>query len=167
MTHSTSDAAPGLEALRPLVGKWHTEGKQFEGPFGPASAFAAVETFEWLEGGHFLVHRMDGHFGARPAACVDIWGLNDERQLFCQTYYNDGKSNTWQVQASGHALTLNGSWAKGTGPALRVRYTAQVIEEGNTLEGKWEHSRDGQEWTTFLESRATKAQPLPTASVGT
>jgi hypothetical protein len=37
----------------------------------------------------------------------------------------------------------------------------------NTLEGKWEQSRDGETWKVFMETRATKAQPLPSASIGT
>lgn len=166
MTHSTTDAAPGLEALRPLVGKWHTEGRQLEGPLGPESPFVAVETFEWLDGGHFLVHRLDGKFGPKPAACVEIWGLNEARELFVQTYYNDGNINTWQVRPDGHKLVITGNWSKGSGPSFRLRYTAEVIEEGNTLVGKWEQSSDGNEWTAFLEARSTKAQPLPTSSVG-
>jgi hypothetical protein len=166
MTHATQDAAAGLEGLRPLVGKWHTEGRQLEGPLGPASPFVAVETFEWLEGGHFLVHRLDGKFGARPAACVEIFGFNEARELYVHTFYNDGNTNTWQLEADAHTLTLNGTWSKGQGPTFRLRYSAHVIEEGNTLEGKWEHSRDGHDWTTFMETRATKAQPLPNTSVG-
>lgn len=166
MTHPTTDAAPGLEGLKPLVGKWHTEGKQLDGPLGPASPFVAVETFEWLDGGHFLVHRLDGKFGNRPAACIEVLGLNEAGALYGQTFYNDGNSNTWQVEADGHAVTLTGTWSKGQGPTFRLRYVARVIEEGNTLEGKWEQSRDGNDWTTFMETRATKAQPLPNTSVG-
>jgi len=166
MTHPATNPAPGLEALRPVVGKWHTEGQQLEGPFGPASSFVAVEIFEWLEGGHFLVHRLDGKLGQRPAACIEIFGLNGAGELFAQTYYNDGNTNTWRLEAEGHALVLSGSWSKDSGPTYRLRYTATVVDEGNTLEGKWEHSLDGESWSTFMESRATKAQPLPNASVG-
>jgi len=165
MSHSATDAAPGLENLRPLVGKWHTEGRQLDGPLGPASPFVAVETFEWLEGGHFLVHRLDGHFGGRAAACVEVIGLNDARELYGQTFYNDGMSTTWRVEAADRTVRLNGTWSKD-GQTLQVRYIGRVIEEGNALESKWEQSRDGREWTTFLETRATKAQPLPTTSVG-
>jgi len=167
MTHASSDAAPGLEGLRPLVGKWHTEGRQLEGPLGPASAFVAVETYEWLEGGRFLVHRLDGKFGARPAACLEVLGLNEAGELFAHTFYNDGNTNTWRLEADGHGLVLEGVWSKGPGPSFKLQYRARVIEEGNTLEGLWQYARGDDDWATFLETRATKAQPLPTASVGT
>jgi uncharacterized protein DUF1579 len=166
MIHSATHAAPGLEALRPLVGKWHTEGQQLDGPLGPQSPFVAVETFEWLDGGHFLIHRLDGKFGQKPAACIELWGRNEAGELFAQTFYNDGNTNSWQVKEAGHALILSGNWSKGSGTPYQLRYTANVIEEGNTLESKWEQSSDGQVWTTFMQTRATKAQSLPNASVG-
>jgi hypothetical protein len=166
MTHSTTDAAPGLEELRPLVGKWHTEGRQLESALGPASPFVAVESFEWLEGGRFLVHRLDGKLGERPSACLEVFGSNDARELYGQAFYSDGNTTTWQVEAAHHTVSLSGTWTR-EGQQWRVRYSGRVIEEGNALEAKWEHSRDGREWTTFLETRATKAQPLPNTSVGT
>jgi hypothetical protein len=166
MGHPHVKAAPGLEGLEPFVGKWHTEGRQHEGPLGPASPFVAVETFEWLDGGHFLIHRLEGSFGKQPAACFEVFGKDEQGSLFAKTFYNDGNQNDWQLTLEQHALVLNGTWSKGSGPSYQVRYTAKVIEQGNALEGRWEESRDGQEWRTFLEARATKAQPLPNASVG-
>lgn len=164
--HHDVKPVPELEALAALTGKWHTEGRQLEGPLGPASAFVAVETFEWLEGGHFLIHRVEGKVGGRLASCIEIFGKNERGQLFAQTFYNDGNSNSWRIQATPHEVILSGTWSKGSGAGLELRYTARVIEEGNTLEGKWEQSRDGKAWSVFMETRATKAQPLPSASIG-
>lgn len=165
MNHEWKQPAPGLEALARLVGRWHTEGQQLESPLGQASPFVAVETFEWLDGGHFLVHRLEGKFGRRPSACVEILG-KDGSGLFAQTYYNDGNTNLWRVSEADRRLQLQGTWSKGSGEPFHVRYTASFEEEGNTMVGKWEQSRDGDRWDTFLEARSTKAQPLPTASVG-
>lgn len=167
MTHHTTKPAEGLEALLPLVGKWHTEGAQLEGPLGPAAPFVAVETFEWLDGGHFLIHRVDGRFGKQPTACLEIVG-KDASGLFAQTFYNDGNVNTWRIEPKpGSQLVMSGEWPAGSSPEpFKVRYTMSFIDAGNTLDGKWEQSRDGAEWQTFLESRATKALPLPNSSVG-
>jgi len=158
--------APGLEALLPLVGKWHTEGAQLEGPLGPAASFVAVETFEWLDGGHFLVHQLDGRFGQQPAACIEIMGIKPNGHIYAQSFYNDGNSNTWQVEAKGSNLVLSGEWAAGGGPSFHVRYVMSFTDAGNTLEGQWEQSRDGRIWKPFLDARSTRAQPLPNASIG-
>jgi hypothetical protein len=167
MSHAPtkSQAAPGLEALLPLVGKWHTEGAQLESPLGPASPFVAVETFEWLDGGHFLVHRLDGRFGKQPAACIEIIGKNASG-LFARTFYNDGNVNEWKLEERGRQLIMSGTWPNGARDSFQIRYTMTVTELGNTLEGKWEYSRDGQSFQTFLEARATKALPLPNTSIG-
>lgn len=166
MSHTHIKPAAGLEALQPLVGKWHTEGQQLQGPFGPAAPFVAVETFEWLDGGRFLVHRLNGHLGQQPAACVEVLGKRDDGQLLAQTFYNDGRRNDWVVKAEGNALVWSGTWSKAPGEALRVRYTVNFEDAGNTLVGKWEQSGDGQAWQPFLEARATKALSLPDASIG-
>jgi hypothetical protein len=158
--------ASGLEVLLPLVGKWHTEGEQLEGPLGPAAPFVAVETFEWLAGGHFLVHHLEGRFGRQPSACIEIMGMKASGQIYVHSFYNDGNSNTWEVEAKGSNLVLSGEWAAGGGQSFQVRYIMSFTDAGNTLEGKWEQSRDGRIWKPFLDARSTRAQPLPTASIG-
>ncbi len=166
MTHASNKSAPDLVCLQPLAGKWHTEGQQIDGPFGPAAPFVAVETFEWLDGGHFLVHRLDGKFGQRPAACMEILGRNPAGELFAQSFYNDGHTNTWRLAEDSQTLVLSGGWAKGEADGHQVRCTVSFTEAGNTMNCKWEQSRDGQSWLTFMDTHATKAQPLPSASVG-
>jgi len=165
MNHEWKRPAPGLEALNPFVGKWHTEGQQSKSALGPESPFVAVETFEWLDGGHFLIHRLEGKFGRKPSACVEIFG-KDEQGLVAQSFYNDGTAKTWRVTEAPSGVVLAGSWSQGSADIYQVRFTARFVEEGNTLVGTWEQSRDGTGWQAFLEVRSTRAQPLPNASVG-
>ena len=166
MSHTSSSAAAGLTALEKLVGKWHTEGQQHEGPLGPSAPFAAVEVFEWLEGGQFLIHRLDGHFGGQAAACVEVLGKREDGQLVAHAFYSDGKRNDWTIRDEGPTLVWSGVWSKSAGSQLHVRYTVSFEDAGNTLVGKWEQSHDGQAWQSFLEARGTKAQPLPNTSIG-
>lgn len=55
-----------------FVGKWNLEGRQLEGIVGPAAKVAAVQTYEWLTGGFFLIHRFEGRVGNGEAACIEI-----------------------------------------------------------------------------------------------
>ena len=70
-SHATDRArlprAPGPEheRLGPFVGRWTTTGRQYTGPFGPEAEFTATESFEWLTGGYFLIHRLEGRLGRR------------------------------------------------------------------------------------------------------
>jgi hypothetical protein len=166
MSHDHIQAAAGLTALEPLVGKWHTEGQQHEGPLGPAAPFAAVEVFEWLDGGQFLIHRLDGHFGGQAAACIEVLGKREDGQLFAQTFYNDGRRNDWVITEEGATLVWSGVWSTTHASSVRVRYTVSFEDVGNTLVGKWEQSNDGQTWQVFIDARGTKAQPLPNTSIG-
>lgn len=166
MKKQATKPAPQLQPLLPLVGKWHTEGQQLEGPLGPASPFVAVETFEWLDGAAYLIHRLEGHFGRQPAACIEIIGRQGGESLVAHTFYNDGSANTWKLEPLGETLVMSGQWTTGGGSAYHVRYTMTFADIGNTLEGRWEQSHDGQDWKLFLETRGTKAQPLPSASIG-
>jgi hypothetical protein len=165
MNHEWKTPAPGLELLTPWLGKWHTEGQQLDSPLGPAAPFVDVETFEWLEGGHFMVHRLEGKLGQEPAACVELLGKDAQSQLTAQSFYGDGQTRSWRLSEAGKTLVLNGTWSKGS-ETFQVRYVASFEEEGNTIVGTWEQSRDGHDWQTFLEARSTKAQPLPNTSVG-
>jgi hypothetical protein len=166
MTKHKVEAAAGMESLQAFVGKWHTEGNQHGGPLGPQASFVAVETFEWLEGGHFLVHRLEGRFGEQPAACVEIIGRSGDG-LSASTFYNDGKTGTWKLSETGGTWTMTGeSPQRSGGPPLKLRCTATFEDLGNSLVGKWEQSSDGERWEAFLETRSTKAQELPNMSVG-
>ncbi len=51
-------SVPGPEHKRLAVflGKWNLEGQQYDGLVGSAAKIVAVETYEWLPGGFFLVH---------------------------------------------------------------------------------------------------------------
>lgn len=157
--------APGLEDLQLLVGKWHTEGEQLSGPFGPTAPFVAVETFEWLEGGHFLIHRLDGRFGETPAACIEVLGL-EAGELVARTSYSDGRQQLWKVSAGSNGIELRGSLTAGDGATHEVRCVLALVELGNALEATWSERAANEDWNVFLRARGTKAQPLPSASIG-
>lgn len=61
-------AGPEHKRLEVFVGKWNQEGRAYDSPFGSAADISAVETFEWLTGGLFLVHRLEGQLGGVPIA---------------------------------------------------------------------------------------------------
>lgn len=156
-----------LEALRPFVGKWHTEGERLVGSFGPAAKLRAVEVFEWLEGGHFLVHHLSGFFDKEPAGCIEIVGRGAEENDFkARTFYSDGDAQEWRLSQRGDQWVLEGKWRDRQGASLHVRNNMSFEELGNTLVSEWSYSSDGQSWKVFLRSRGTKALPLPDASIG-
>lgn len=160
MSTPSPPAEPGLghKRLEAFLGRWHTDGQQYESPFGPAATFKAVERWEWLPGGFFLIHRLEGHIGDQPVACIEITGHDPADQTYCAyTYYNDGTSRTWRMRERDGTWTLT---AEGqTGDKLpHARWTAVFSDGGNVMTGTWEYSSDDSTWKPFMEARSTKAE---------
>ncbi|MFI6478683.1 DUF1579 family protein [Nonomuraea sp. NPDC050663] len=62
---------PALRRLDFLLGTWNLTGSTVEGPMGPSVPITGSETFEWMEGGFFLVHRWQSTFEAGGVSVVD------------------------------------------------------------------------------------------------
>lgn len=158
MNRAAAHAAPDAdhERLDAFVGKWHMEGQQLAGPAGPAASISAMQTYEWLPGGQFLIHRFDGHIGDSPAACIEIIGFESERRCYrAYTFYNNGQMNVWDIELRDGQWRLLGDWNAG-GKSLKVRCTTTFTDDGKTMHGKWEYSSDGSTWLTFWDVSARK-----------
>jgi len=156
---SVSSPKPTVEHARlaAFVGKWKIRGHQLEGPIGPAAEITATETFEWLSGRFFLIHRFDGRVGDGLAACVEIVGYDAASQSYpVHTFYNNGVQNEWRYRPDGNTWTLTGEWPMPDGPAP-VRCTVAFSDGGRTMTGTWEIRR-GEGWITFWDVRSTKLE---------
>lgn len=148
---------PELSRLDIFVGTWKMEGQQYDGPFGPAAKITAVETYEWLIGGFFLVHRLGGRLEAAEMACVDIIGYDDSTQCYTRySFYSNGKTNQWQEGEVDGNWTLVGD-SQIEGKTLKVRCTTVFNDSATQMDAKWECSSDGSNWQTFWDVKATKA----------
>jgi hypothetical protein len=166
MSNHPIEPQADVEALQPFVGKWHTEGERLVGSFGPAARLRAVEVFEWLEGGFFLVHRFNGQFDESPAGCIEIIGRCGGEDLTVKTFYSDGTVQDWALTEQNNRWTLQGKWRDRQGKMLDVRNHMTFEDLGNTLVSEWSYSPETNLWQPFLRSRATKALPLPDTSIG-
>lgn len=164
MQHATTEAKPeapmpdaALGKLDVFVGDWITEGHQHEGFAGPAAKIVAAESFEWVKGGFFLIHRFDGRVGEGDAACIEIIGYDPQADVYpVHTYYSTGVASDWEYRERGGVWTLTGGWNMG-GKAMQVRATVMFSNGGRTMAGTWEHSPDGSEWQAFWDVSSTKA----------
>lgn len=139
-----------------FVGKWNLEGRQLEGIVGPAAKVAAVQTYEWLTGGFFLIHRFEGRVGNGEAACIEIIAYDPTLQHYImRTFFNDGRMNEWQAFVDDNVWLQTGDWEM-RGKSMKIRCTTELSDDGNTITSKWEHSSDGSTWQTFWDVRATK-----------
>jgi hypothetical protein len=156
---STKIPKPGSEhgRLDVFVGTWKTEGQQYEGAFGGAAKVSAEETYEWLPGGLFLVHRLAGRIGGAEMACIEIIESDRaEGRYRMHSFYNDGRSQEWQLTEHDGSWIISSDWLTTDGTKRKVRCTQRLENGGKTRTGKWESSADGTTWTTFWDVTSTK-----------
>ena len=141
--------------LEPFVGAWKMTGHAYESPFGSEGEVSADETFEWLTGRQFLMHRLQGKLGADDIACVEILGRDGSGDGFgAHTFYNDGTSTRWSLDERDGALIMSGQWPKGR-DVLKVRCTI-TFDDKTHRRGIWEYSTDDSNWQLFWDTEATR-----------
>lgn len=139
---------PELERLAPFVGRWETRGEVLASPSAPAMAFAGTDTYEWLPGGFFLLHRVDVQMGEERVQALEVIGWNADRGAYvARSFDHRGGEEVM------HATLLDGAWTF-TGDASR--FTGRFDERGTTLSGRWER-RAGEQWLPWMEVRLRKA----------
>jgi hypothetical protein len=149
---------PNQKRLEIFVGKWKMKGQQYDGVMGPAAKITAVQTYEWLTGAFFLVHRFEGRMGDAETACIEIIGHDASSQSYStHSFYNNGITNEWRVRERDGTWKFTGE-AQMADKSLKVRCTTVFSDAGNTMTGKWEYSSDGSKWQTFWDVKAIKAK---------
>lgn len=149
---------PAHQRLHPFVGRWQTAGHQYESPFCDPASFTAVETYEWLSGGLFLIHRLDGRMGNDLMSCIEIVDFDrDLARYNWRSFYGDGGHHAWHAVQQDAAMVLLGSWPSGDdGQPIEIRAAFTFTDDGNTLLGRWEYRAERGDWITYFESRATR-----------
>ncbi|AWP27576.1 DUF1579 family protein [Paenibacillus sp. Cedars] len=147
-SHKPSKPDPAMERLNVFVGKWNTEGVIKASPSGAADVLKAVDTYEWLPGGYFLIHHVDGYMGKDKVKAIEIIGYDASSQNYTtHSYDNQGNFNAYQ------ANLLDRDW-KIWGES--ERFTGMFSEDSNTLTGSWELSSDGTNWVPWMDIKLTK-----------
>jgi hypothetical protein len=155
---SASIAKPGPEHKRldAFAGTWRMRGRAYDSPFGKAADVSAVQMYEWLPGGMFLIHRLEGRLGDAPMACIEIIGVESgSGRYFAHTFYNDGNANLWRVREQDGGWEFSGEW-KIESDTYRARCRITFDDGGDRRTAKWEYSRDGSSWKPFWDTEHTR-----------
>lgn len=112
-----------------------------------------------------MIHRLDGRFDQTPAACIEVIGFEAD-ELVSRACYSDGREQLWRVSTGSNSVELRGSVVASDGATHHVRCVLALVELGNALEATWSERAANADWRVFMRARGTKAQPLPTTSIG-
>ena len=125
---------PDLKSLDRLVGTWKVSGPDIDGQV----------TFEWMEGGFFLMQHVDFVHGGRVIKGLEIIGhlqpFGEEPSKDIKSRFYDTMGNTldYVYELDGDTLTIWGG-EKGS-PAY---YRGTFSEDGNTNSGAWVYPGGG------------------------
>jgi hypothetical protein len=129
---------PWLDDLGLLVGEWETYAQW---PGDPPGTSRGLATFEWLDGGFYVLQRFCADNPLLPGGVAIIGAAADG--AFTQRYYDSrGVHRVYSMALNGGVWRL---WRDA--PWFWQRYTATVGAGGATITGAWELSRDGLTWT--------------------
>jgi lactoylglutathione lyase len=154
-SQETPTPHPALRKLSFLVGSWHIEGETVPDFPGAAMRSVSEETFEWLPGGFFLVHRWNSVFGDPAADAgpelpggpiqkgIMFYGFDASTGKF-RTHFFDGNGPFHEGSMYQGELCEDGRLVF-TGPA---RFTITQNGDG-TLTNDWELPGENATWVPW------------------
>jgi hypothetical protein len=145
----SAERHPALDRLDAFVGNWRTEGEIKPGSSGPSGKLVGTDTYEWLPGRFFLVHRVDVHMGDEKVDSIEIIGGYDppSQTYPMQSFDHQGNSTVMQAR-----VTEDGVW---TFASESMRFTGGFGDGGNIFTGEWQQ-RDGSKWLPWMTLKLTK-----------
>ncbi len=131
---------PALEPFDALIGTWATEATH---PLFDAGVTGST-TFEWFEGGHFLVQRSHNDHELFPDA-ITVIGVPEAGDGLVMEYFDSrGVRRTYGVSLDDGVLRI---WRDD--PAFAQRFTATLRHD--LFEGRWQVARAPGDWQDDLK----------------
>lgn len=147
---------PALKRLDFLVGRWELTGELEAGPAGPAGVIRGTESFEWLEGGFFLVHRWDGVFEVGGSTMADsgyeFYDYLPETGTYRAQFFNN--LGPYDESASKYLGDFEGDALVVVGPARITR--APAGEDTITYDGELPDGEGG--WIPWMHAKLIRTR---------
>ena len=115
-------------------------------PYLPGRTLHGSASFEWIEGGAFLLMRSENDAPEIPSG-IAIFGSDDASGERYMLYFDEREvSRKYDVSIERNVLR----WHR-TSPDFSQRMVLTIADDGKTIVGKGEMSRDGGAWEPDLE----------------
>ena len=143
--------AERLARLEPFVGEWRLEAPAF--PIPAELADQARASFEWALDGAFLVEHSTVPIAEAPdGLCVIV--PDGDADGYTQHYFDSrGVVRLYAMTFDGREWTLERRKPDFSPLDFHQRWTASFGPDGQTIEGRWESSTEGQTWELDFELR--------------
>lgn len=139
-----------LDAFSVLIGDWETTGKH---PYFPGTVLHGRTSFEWIEGGAFLMMRSEIDEPGIPSG-IAIFGSDNALEEYFMLYFDErGVSRKLEVTLRDNIW----KWWRNA-PGFSQRFMGTIEDGGRTIIGKGELSRDGSTWERDLDLTYKRAE---------
>jgi hypothetical protein len=144
---------PALERLGILAGEWNVEMSSMSFHSDPSAVAHWRISFEWLEGGIFMVQHEEEISPEIPHGTWII-GPDDAAGTYCVLHYDSrGVSRIYQMSLSHEVWKV---WREF--PGFSQRFSGTFSEEGKIITASWEKSLDGSKWEHDFDLKYTKVK---------
>lgn len=150
LTQTAFTPNPALQPFSVLIGQWKTTGTH---GLLPGMTLHGRASFEWAEGGAFLIIRSEVDDPRFPKGIAILGSDDAEGTYYMLTYDNRGVSRK-------HDVTLRDNvwkWWRNA-PGFAQRYEGTIVDGGNTIIGKGELCKDGSTWEKDLDLTYTRVK---------
>ena len=151
--HSRQEAPSPNPALQPfslLIGNWNTTGTH---GLVPDTILHGHTSFEWLEGGAFLMMRSEIDDPRFPKGIAIIGSDDSEEAYYMLTFDDRGVSRKYDVSLHDNIW----KWWRNA-PGFFQRYEGTILGDGHMIIGKGELSKDGLSWEKDLDLTYTRVK---------
>lgn len=137
-----------LQPFAFLIGTWNTTGTH---GLVPDTILHGRTSFEWLENGAFLLMRSEIDDSRFPKGIAILASDDAVGELYMLTFDERGVSRKHEMSLRDNVW----AWWRNA-PGFFQRYTATIEDDGNTIVGKGELSKDGVTWEKDLDLTYTR-----------
>ena len=117
-------------ALGVFSGKWITQGTIRATEGAAASEMRAIDQYEWLPGGFFMLHKVDAQLAGSVSQSIELIGYDAEQDCYVMRSYDDqGTSEGFTAHLKGRAWSIDGQM---------VRFRGAFNANGSVLAGTWD-----------------------------
>ena len=139
---------PAYSQLNKFVGTWETAGRILATGQQGEQKITGTDSYEWLPGHFFLLHKADVLLGNEQSHTHEIIGFDSRAGHFTMQYY-DNRGNTGSMMA----IVKDGLW-NFTGGELRFHGRFNNTE--NEFSGIWEKQNEEGNWEHFMDIKLTR-----------
>ena len=112
----------------------------------PGETIRGTSTFEWLDGERFVIWRSESEHPEIPNG-ISIIGVTDGQLTM---HYFDERG-VYRVYATSLDEAAWRFWRDASPPDLSQRFTGTFSDDGNTITGRGQLSKDGSTWEDDLD----------------